>query len=166
MNIGEYLTKARKLKGMSQEDVANSLGVSRQSVSLWECDQTVPSFDNLISLSELYNVNVSVLIGQEDFNNQIVTKNEVNKIDDSIKNKKYKLFLKLAIIFTSISALLFILPGISTIVIGAGIVFSVISMKYEKTNGNLMTLIFSISFFMASIFVYANLGKIYELVLL
>ena len=38
MGIGQNLMTARKKKGLSQEDVANTLGVSRQSVSLWECD--------------------------------------------------------------------------------------------------------------------------------
>ena len=53
MKIGSYLVTARKKRGLSQEDVAQSLDVSRQSVSLWECDQTIPSLDNLISLSNL-----------------------------------------------------------------------------------------------------------------
>lgn len=164
MNIGAYLTKARKLKGMSQEEVANTLGVSRQSVSLWECDQTVPSFDNLISLSELYNVNVSVLIGQEEYHEEIKKEETIINNDGINKEKRYKLYLKLAIIFVSISAFLYIIPVASTFVILAGFVFSILSMKNKKTNGNLMTLIFSICFFIASIFVYVNLGAIYRLV--
>ena len=67
MEIGQYLIKARKNKSLSQEDVASSLNVSRQSVSLWECDQTIPSLDNLIALSKLYDVSIAVLTGQEKF---------------------------------------------------------------------------------------------------
>ena len=48
MSFGENLCKARKLKGLSQEDLAFQLNVSRQSVSFWENNQTVPSFENLL----------------------------------------------------------------------------------------------------------------------
>ena len=92
MNIGQYLIKARKRQGLSQEDVANTLNVSRQSVSLWECDQTVPTLDNLISLSTLYKVSVDVLTGQKDFddvNNQAVMQNDnqANQLAEKLKEK-------------------------------------------------------------------------------
>ncbi|HEX9062047.1 MAG TPA: helix-turn-helix transcriptional regulator, partial [Clostridia bacterium] len=42
MSLGEKLLDLRKKAGLSQEDVAEKLGVSRQTVSKWESDQTVP----------------------------------------------------------------------------------------------------------------------------
>ena len=42
MNLGNSLFQARKKSGLSQEDVAEKLGVSRQTVSKWETDETVP----------------------------------------------------------------------------------------------------------------------------
>ena len=42
MNLGNSLFQARKKCGLSQEDVAEKLGVSRQTVSKWETDETVP----------------------------------------------------------------------------------------------------------------------------
>ncbi len=82
MNIGERLVKARKAKGLSQEAVANELNVSRQSVSLWETDQTMPTVDNLMALSALYDVSVSYLLGQEEsINTTIVGNNNSVNID-------------------------------------------------------------------------------------
>lgn len=42
MNLGQQLAKARKKNGMSQEEVAEKLGVSRQTISKWELD--IPTF--------------------------------------------------------------------------------------------------------------------------
>lgn len=42
MNLGNSLFQARKKRGLSQEDVAEKLGVSRQTISKWETDETVP----------------------------------------------------------------------------------------------------------------------------
>ncbi|WP_242745046.1 helix-turn-helix transcriptional regulator [Allobaculum sp. Allo2] len=42
MTLGSSLFQARKKQGLSQEDVAEKLGVSRQTVSKWETDETVP----------------------------------------------------------------------------------------------------------------------------
>ena len=41
--VGEKLMKLRKKRGMSQQEVASALGVTRQTVSNWECDQGAPS---------------------------------------------------------------------------------------------------------------------------
>ena len=43
MNLGNNLFHARKRCGLSQEDVAEKLGVSRQTISKWETDETVPN---------------------------------------------------------------------------------------------------------------------------
>ena len=43
--VGEKLMKLRKKRGMSQQEVASALGVTRQTVSNWECDQGAPSLD-------------------------------------------------------------------------------------------------------------------------
>ncbi|MBQ2996260.1 MAG: helix-turn-helix transcriptional regulator, partial [Oscillibacter sp.] len=51
MTLGERLTALRKEKGMSQDALAGILGVSRQSVSKWETDASIPDLDNLVRLS-------------------------------------------------------------------------------------------------------------------
>ena len=59
MTIGEKIYELRKQKGLSQEELAEKLNVSRQSVSLWETNQTVPQIDYLMELSKIFNKYVS-----------------------------------------------------------------------------------------------------------
>ena len=62
MNLSEKLKNAREKAGLSQKDVAEALNISRQSVSKWETGKAYPDIDNLIILSELYDVSVDYLI--------------------------------------------------------------------------------------------------------
>ncbi|KAA0805786.1 XRE family transcriptional regulator [Bacillus sp. JAS102] len=62
MSLGEQLKKLRESKGFSQEDVAKKIGVTRQAVYKWENDKSYPDIDNLILLSEMYNVTLDKLI--------------------------------------------------------------------------------------------------------
>lgn len=66
MSFGERLQQLRKENGMSQEELGNLLFVSRQTVSLWENNQTVPTVDNLVRLKEIFGVSLdSILTGEE-----------------------------------------------------------------------------------------------------
>lgn len=56
MSLGENLLYLRKKAGLFQEDVAEKLSVSRQTVSKWETNQTVPELIKTKLLSQLYNV--------------------------------------------------------------------------------------------------------------
>lgn len=62
MALGEKLLDLRKKSGLSQEEVAEKLGVSRQTVSKWETDQTVPELIKAKLLSQLFNVSYDYLI--------------------------------------------------------------------------------------------------------
>ncbi len=62
MNLGNSLFQARKKSGLSQEDVAQKLGISRQTVSKWETDETVPDIRQAKQLSGLYHVSLDDLI--------------------------------------------------------------------------------------------------------
>ncbi|MDD3477423.1 MAG: helix-turn-helix transcriptional regulator [Candidatus Izemoplasmatales bacterium] len=65
MTLGEKLMEWRKNKGLSQEQLAEKLGLTRQSVSLWETDQTNPSLDNLVQLANLYHISLDQLVRGE-----------------------------------------------------------------------------------------------------
>ena len=52
MKFSEKLMNLRKSKGMSQENLAEKLNVTRQTVSKWELDQTTPDLNKLIELSK------------------------------------------------------------------------------------------------------------------
>ncbi len=60
--LGENIRKYRKLNNMSQDELSEKLGVTRQSVSLWENDQTQPSLDNIVALSKLFGVSTDDLL--------------------------------------------------------------------------------------------------------
>lgn len=62
MTLGNNLFKARKKKGLSQEEVAEKLGVSRQTVSKWETDETIPDILQSKKLSTLYGLSLDELI--------------------------------------------------------------------------------------------------------
>lgn len=61
MKLNEKLHSYRKKSGLSQQELAEQLDVSRQSVSKWETGITVPSVEKLILLSKLYNVPLTIL---------------------------------------------------------------------------------------------------------
>lgn len=63
MDYGTKLFELRKKKSLSQEEVANKLGVSRQSISLWETNQASPSMENLISFAKLFDISLDELVG-------------------------------------------------------------------------------------------------------
>lgn len=62
MTLPEKLYELRKAKGLTQDEVAEALGVSRQAVSKWEMGTGVPSVDSLVAISEFYGVTVDSLI--------------------------------------------------------------------------------------------------------
>ncbi|MGI6028977.1 MAG: helix-turn-helix domain-containing protein [Candidatus Heteroscillospira sp.] len=66
MTIGERLGALRKEKGLSQEALGEALGVSRQAISKWEADASLPEIDKLVSLSRLFGVSVGELLGVEE----------------------------------------------------------------------------------------------------
>ena len=77
MNLGNNLFQARKKVGLSQETVAEKLGVSRQTVSKWETDETVPDIYQTKKLAKLYNLTLDELI-EFDI--------DVKEIEEVIKN--------------------------------------------------------------------------------
>lgn len=62
---GDYLKELRMKKGISQEKLAEQLGVSRQSVSKWEQGYAVPSSDNVLELSKLYGISADDILNCE-----------------------------------------------------------------------------------------------------
>lgn len=62
MSLGNSLFNARKKSGLSQEEVAEKLGVSRQPISKWELDETLPDIRQSKKLSNLYHLTLDELI--------------------------------------------------------------------------------------------------------
>ena len=67
MTIGERIYTLRKEKNISQEELANELNVSRQSVSKWETNQSTPDFDKIVSLCQYFGITTDELLtGKKD----------------------------------------------------------------------------------------------------
>lgn len=66
MSVGQRISQKRKERGLSQEALGETLGVSRQSVYKWESDSTLPEIDKLIALSRLFGVTIGWLLGVEE----------------------------------------------------------------------------------------------------
>lgn len=126
MTLGQKLFEMRKKAALSQEQVAEVLGVTRQTVSKWETDQTTPDFDKIIPISKLYNVSVNELFGEESkeeqINENIDNQNSQNNDDNNNNmseqemfelNRKYK---KRFAILLSVAICLYILSVIPFIV--------------------------------------------------
>lgn len=78
MTTGEKLALLREKKGITQEQLSELLGVSRQSVSKWETDISFPETDKLIKLSKLFECSIDFLLNEDRQGN------EENSIEISI----------------------------------------------------------------------------------
>ena len=100
MKLNEKIYEYRKLNRWSQEELADKLDVSRQTISKWEVGKAVPELDKLIKLAELFNITVDELVKD---NIEIVYKENVNnltkeeKVEDFVKEENHnkKVFEKI-----------------------------------------------------------------------
>lgn len=84
MNLGSNLYNARKKSGLSQEEVAEKLGVSRQTISKWETDETLPDIRQAKRLAGLYRLTLDDLIA---FDAEV---EEIERAIDSISEETQK----------------------------------------------------------------------------
>ncbi len=82
--LSENIKNLRKEKGMSQEELAAKLNVVRQTVSKWEQNLSVPDSEMLIRISEIFEVSVSMLLGETVEQNE--TKSELAEISQKLEN--------------------------------------------------------------------------------
>ena len=66
MTMGQRIAQKRKEQNLSQEALGEALGVSRQSISKWESDTSLPEIEKLVALSKLFGVSVGWLLGVEE----------------------------------------------------------------------------------------------------
>lgn len=66
MTLGQRIQEQRKSLNLSQEALGEAMGVSRQAISKWESDLTIPEIDKLIALSKLFDMPVGQLLGVEE----------------------------------------------------------------------------------------------------
>lgn len=109
----------RKKNNMSQDELAEKLGISRQSISLWETGQTQPSIDNIIALAKIFNISTDILLETSDNVNVSQRSTTENKASN-IKRK---------------SALIFAAAIAAIVIIGIAIAVLLISDGQPSENG-------------------------------
>ena len=171
MNLSDRIQYLRKARGISQEGLADQLGVSRQAVSKWESEQSMPDLDKIISMSDYFEVTTDYLLkGIE----PVVQKEE----EQSIKHRRiasnicYQLslgFIGLGIIlsiiladFLKISILLtpvLIVQGVGLLVWGTGRNLSEVRPSFQVKLVLILFLLFVPLGFLSN--VLFPLGKIF-----
>ena len=178
MSLGERLYELRKKKGLSQEEVAEKLNVTRQSVSKWETDESKPDFDKIVPICELYEISTNELLSgtkeeKEEEEVQVINKDNKKKRALIISSAIFLYFLSIIwIIVSEVSFNLnegfmvggfFLLCGIATcMLIYQGIVLSttITKKKKEKTVNEkrmdgiieLTAIVFTIIYLLVSFF--------------
>lgn len=171
MNLSDRIQYLRKARGISQEGLADQLGVSRQAVSKWESEQSMPDLDKIISMSDYFAVTTDYLLkGIE----PVVQKEE----EQSIKHRRiasnicYQLslgFIGLGIIlsiiladFLKISILLtpvLIVQGVGLLVWGTGRNLSEVRPSFQVKLALILFLLFVPLGFLSNILF--SMGKIF-----
>lgn len=133
MTLGERLTELRKKQNLSQEDIAEKIGVSRQTVSKWELDQSLPDFDKILPLCKLYNITSDELLtgrktdqNSDNMNYNLMTEEEINKKTAIAISQSVALFIISVVWIVIGSSLKFIsdevLVGIFLLIAGVGVI--------------------------------------------
>lgn len=134
MAIGDKIQSYRKALGMSQEELGQKLFVSRQTISLWEKGQTVPTIENLIRLKEIFGVPVDKILDDENHMEENAdlplesyqfsySKNELAEIYKYTKNRLLKQMILFFILYL---VLLFFCIGASASQVVTGIVIGIL----------------------------------------
>lgn len=89
MTLGEKLKSARKSVGLTQEQLAEKLLVSRQAITKWEADKGMPDIENLKQLSKLLNISIDYLLDSGETIDLSVIREEIN-LDDYTYTRKFK----------------------------------------------------------------------------
>lgn len=153
MKIGQYIYSSRKRKGISQEELASLLDVSRQSISLWETDQTIPTLDKLQAMSKIFEVSLDELTGVVPLNSNSSNKELVNKEERlKRKEKNLKIFEIIVIVFSLASVITWYLYGLGLVVSIISIILNLVSIKIRKKEYTSYLLVICVVFLFASIF--------------
>ncbi len=139
MIFSDKLHQLRKKAGMSQEDLAEKLDVSRQAISRWELGSAMPDTSNLIRIADLFGVSVDYLL-QDNYcanKDSIVTKELTSKKQEL--NKKKRIQYSIASISMAISSCCFFISGALSgtylyFVAGTLNIISAIAFLYTSIN--------------------------------
>lgn len=93
MTLGQKLKEIRKKFGLSQENLAEIMNVSRQAITKWESDEGLPDVSNLQQLSKVFNLTVDYLLDNDNSLPSLSMKKELDKEKYEMNQKGYKQIL-------------------------------------------------------------------------
>ena len=120
MKFGDNLKLIRKNKKMSQEDLAEKVNVSRQSVSKWETGEAYPEMNNILELCKIFNCKINDLVHED--------MSDISSLDEEIIMKVVKLNEKKQKHVKALSHAISLTGKIGSIVLKVAIAFVVASM--------------------------------------
>ncbi len=120
MKFGDNLRKLRKLKKLSQEELAEKMQVSRQSVSKWETSESYPEMNNILELCKIFHCHINDLV-----NDNII---DINSLDEEIKMNVVKFKKEQQNKMKSLSNAIFLISKICKILVAICIPIIVISI--------------------------------------
>jgi len=86
MTLGEKIQQLRKSRGLSQEQLAEKINVSRQSISKWELNNAIPDLNKIVTLSELFSISIDELIKGNSSYRHSVEPESINCNENKWKN--------------------------------------------------------------------------------
>ena len=114
MILADKIISLRKKEGMTQEDLASQVGVSRQSVSKWESTMAMPDLDKIMKLSKIFGVSTDFLLNDDLGMEQIIVDEKVEDtsklVDLDLLNQYYGAYEKIARLISLATILVIISP--------------------------------------------------------
>lgn len=101
MNLGKKIAELRKKNNLSQEELAEKVGVARQTISKWEIGDTTPDINQVKIISKIFNISIDELV-DNDINNVIVEKISNTEKLAGITIKILKVFGIMLIVFITL----------------------------------------------------------------
>ena len=102
MTLGERLFQYRTNAKMSQDTLAEKIGVTRQTISKWETDQSTPEFNKILPLCEIYGITTDELIKGEQL--EVVENQEKIKTNNEVRNRKKAKIISISVFLYIIGA--------------------------------------------------------------
>ena len=92
MTLGVRISQLRKATGLSQEDLAEMVGVSRQAILKWETDQSMPEIEKVLLLSKTFSISTDELLGNEaPIKAETTSPQLIDIIDSNVKKRQFAL---------------------------------------------------------------------------
>lgn len=128
--IGKFLSELRKEQGMTQQQLADTLGVSNKTISKWECGKGMPEISSIMPLCQTLHINVNELISGErlpaDDYSKKAEENMMHLIHEAEHSKKKNRTSRFIILVTIITVLLGVC---ATVIVNGGV--SMITMLFD-----------------------------------